>query len=85
MDKLDLVKDTALRMRALIADGGLPPFDRIRYNVEDDELLFLWEERQLGVVVALGEVAGSDAALTDALDRVSPDDLPDWAPGREAA
>ncbi len=46
-------------MEDLCASGGLPPFDRVRFDTGAEELWFLWEETKLAVVVEL--TAGPEA------------------------
>ena len=40
-------------MRSIAADAGLPPPDEVEFR--PDELVFLWHETKLAVVVELGD------------------------------
>jgi hypothetical protein len=67
MDQLAHVRDLCRRMEDLAFEGDLPPFDRVRITTGadgGDELWFLWEERQLCVVV---EIAAGAEQLAAAL------------------
>ena len=48
-------EDIADRFLRLLADEGLPPPDEIEYG--DDELVFVYRDRKLAVVVELSEDA----------------------------
>lgn len=56
--------DVAEHFLRLLADEGLPPPDQVEFR--EDELVFLYREQKLAVVVALdGEEAGGQAAARD--------------------
>jgi len=48
------------RMRELIASGGLAEPDEVRYEFDPDEVVFVWHQPRLAVIVELEE-AGDDA------------------------
>lgn len=53
------ITELVLRMEDLIYAAGLPRFDRIRLVLAENDLWFIWEDRQLVVAVELD--AGPDA------------------------
>lgn len=56
MNEIARIKDICLRMEDMCAEGGIPPFDRVRLVSDPgkpDEVWFLWEERKLAVAVEL--------------------------------
>ena len=71
MTQMSEIEDMCRRMEDMCADGGLPPFDRVRYAVGLGELWFLWEETKLAVVV---ELAAGPEALADSLARATAGD-----------
>lgn len=54
-------------MERMIDFGGLPRFDEWRYEPGADEMLFLWHEAELGVIVALDDDARPEQQVAAAL------------------
>lgn len=71
MTQMDEIEDMCRRMEDLCADGGIPPFDRVRYAAGLRELWFLWEESKLAVVV---ELAAGPEAMAASLARATAGD-----------
>lgn len=45
--------ETELRFRALLEEEGLEPPDEVLHETDPDELVFLWHEQKVAVVVEL--------------------------------
>ena len=45
--------ETELRFRKLLEEGGLEPPDEVLHETDPDELVFLWHEEKVAVVVEL--------------------------------
>ncbi len=65
------------RMRELIANGGLADPDEVRYEFDPDEVVFLWREPKLAVIVELtdGDHGGTAEDGDGAGDAIGP-----WPP-----
>lgn len=68
MTHMHQIEDMVRQMEDLCAEGGLPPFDRVRFAMGTGEVWFLWEESKLAVVVEAtagpAELAASLAGAT---------------------
>ena len=54
-------------MERMIDRGGLPRFDEWKYEPGADEMVFIWHEAQLGVIVDLGDDVGPEHQVAAAL------------------
>lgn len=66
-------RDAEQRMRELIENEGLPQPDEVRYEFEPNEVLFLWNDPNLAVVIdldedGLGEVSVEPAPRSEVRD-----------------
>ncbi len=48
-------EETEKRFRELLAGQGMPQPDEVRHDLEVNELVFLWHERQVAIIVELSE------------------------------
>jgi hypothetical protein len=51
-------RDAEQRMRELIENAGLPEPDEVRYEFDPNEVVFMWRDPKLAVVVDLDEPKG---------------------------
>ncbi len=51
MDRMEEIREIALRVEDMAYLAGLPKFDRVRYRTADEEVWFIWEEEKLVIIV----------------------------------
>jgi hypothetical protein len=68
-------RDAERRMRELVREAGLPQPDEVRDRFDPDEIVLMWHERKLAVVIELDEPA------EDAVELLGEGPRPEWATG----
>lgn len=57
MDRMDEIREIALRVEDMVYLAGLRKFDRVRYRTAADEVWFIWEEEKLVVIITFTDTS----------------------------